>query len=314
MTVRAALPTCVLLAFASPGVALAQEGDSAHAEALFNTAMRLQDARLYEEACPKFAESKRIAPGVGVTLHLADCYERLGRKASALHEFREAHKMALERHDKRADVAAAHASALEAQVNQLTIAGAPAEGATGAGVLTLDGEPVSADDLGKPIPVDPGDHTVTITSPGQPPRTFSAHVGAGALLTTVTVDSPGPAPAPPLIVPLPSAAPPDTEGDLPARTPGNWIGAELMGAGLAGLGIGAILVPANKMNTDTDCDPSHNTFRNWVPSIIAFSAGAVALGGGLIVYLSAPKRKTVAVVVAPTPLPGGGGATVQASF
>ncbi|MGO9834921.1 MAG: hypothetical protein ACLP1X_11945 [Polyangiaceae bacterium] len=312
MSARAVLPTCVVLAFVSPGVALAQEGDSAHAEALFNTAMRLQDARMYEEACPKFAESKHIAPGVGVTLHLADCYERLGRKASALHEFREAQKMALERHDKRADVAAAHASALEPLVNQLTIAGAPAEGTTG----TLDGEPVSVDNLGKPIPVDPGDHTVTITSPGQPARTFSAHVEAGALLTTVAVDSPGPAPAPPTIVPLPSGSPPAMDADLPARAPTNWIGAELMGVGLAGLGIGAILVPANKMNTDTDCDPSHNTLRNWVPSIIAFSAGAVALTGGLLLYLSAPKRKTVAaaVVVAPTPLPGGGGATVQASF
>ena len=137
MTARRLLPACLALALATPGIAQAQEGDPAHAEALFNTAMRLQDARMFEEACPKFAESKRLAPGIGVTLHLADCYERLGRKASALREFREAQKMALERHDKRADVASAHASALEPQVNQLTIAGAPAEGAAGAVVGTI---------------------------------------------------------------------------------------------------------------------------------------------------------------------------------
>jgi hypothetical protein len=310
MTARAVLPICLILALASPGIARAQEGDSAHAEALFNTAMRLQDARMFEEACPKFAESKRLAPGIGVTLHLADCYERLGRKASALREFREAQKMALDRHDKRADVASAHASALEPQVNQLTIAGSPAEGATGA--IALDGEPVSADSLGKPLSVDPGDHTVTITSPGQPPRTFSAHVEAGALATTVTLDSVGAAPAPPFLAPLSPAPPPPDADDLAARGPRHWIGAELIGAGLAGLGIGAILTPYNRMNTDKDCDPVH-MLKDWVPSIIAFSAGAVALGGGLIVYLSGPKRKT-ALVVAPTPLPGGGGATLQGSF
>ena len=187
-------------------------------------------------------------------------------------------------------MASAHANALEPQVNQLTIAGAPAEGAAGAGAITLDGEPVSVDELGKPLAVDPGDHTVTITSPGQPPRTFSAHVEAGALATTVTLgDAAGPSPAPPLIAPLPPSPPPADADDLAARTPRHWIGAELIGAGLAGQ-----RAALAALNGDLDA--------------------VTAVGGGLIVYLSAPKRTSVAVVVAPTPLPGGGGATLQGSF
>ena len=43
-------------------------------------------------------------------------------------------------------------------------------------------------------------------------------------------------------------------------------------------------------------------------------AGVVAAGAGLVVYLTAPKSTSVGLVVSPTPLPGGGGATMQASF
>ena len=303
--------------FALPGVAHAQAEDSAHAEALFNTAMKMQDARLYDQACPKFAESKQLAPGVGVTLHLADCYEKMGRKASAWREFREAEKLATLRHDKRADVAAAHASALEPQLNRLTITPPPGEGAPAAGTVLLDGQPVPVDDINKPLVVDPGDHTVTLTSPGQPSRTFDAHVEAGAPMTTVTLE-----PLPGAVLSLgasplsltPAAPEAAVTDDERARSSRHWLGAELMGIGLASIGVGAALTPLNKMADDPDCDPPQKQLKAWVPSIVAFSAGAVTLGTGLIVYLTGPKRKSVGVLVAPTPLPGGGGATVEGAF
>ena len=62
--------------------------DAARADASFKEAMQLRSGGHDAEACPKFAESQRLAPAVGVTLYLADCYEKTGRTASAWREFR----------------------------------------------------------------------------------------------------------------------------------------------------------------------------------------------------------------------------------
>ena len=72
-----------------------------------------------------FAESKRLAPGLGVTLYLADCYERIGRTASAWTEFKAAEGLARARSDQRAEVARALAQALEPKLERVTIVVAP---------------------------------------------------------------------------------------------------------------------------------------------------------------------------------------------
>src|SRR5258708_3956605 len=84
----------------------------ARADTLFTAAKQLRAGGQVADACPMFAESKRLAPAVGVTLYLADCYERLGRTASAWDQFRDAERLAHERGDeKRASVAHGRAQA-----------------------------------------------------------------------------------------------------------------------------------------------------------------------------------------------------------
>jgi hypothetical protein len=81
----------VLVSAASPRLARAQSADaSTQADAAFKEAQRLHAAGDDASACPKYAESKRLAPEVGVTLHLADCYAKTGKSASAWNEFQEA--------------------------------------------------------------------------------------------------------------------------------------------------------------------------------------------------------------------------------
>src|SRR5262245_19556565 len=89
-------------------LAHAAGGDAnAQADTAYKEAQRLHAAGDDASACPKYAESKRLAPEVGVTLHLADCYSKTGKTASAFKEFQDAEKMARAKGDtKRADLAA----------------------------------------------------------------------------------------------------------------------------------------------------------------------------------------------------------------
>jgi len=76
----------VALCMASSRVARAQEvssGSSAAAQALFDEAKRLIQQGDAAAACPKLEESERLEPGIGTKLNLANCYEKVGRTASA---------------------------------------------------------------------------------------------------------------------------------------------------------------------------------------------------------------------------------------
>jgi tetratricopeptide (TPR) repeat protein len=77
-----------LAAVSSPALlparpALAQSSDAAAARAMFEEGRKLVKAGKYAEACPKFEESLKLDRGVGTQFNLADCWERLGRTASA---------------------------------------------------------------------------------------------------------------------------------------------------------------------------------------------------------------------------------------
>ena len=77
-----------LASVTSDARAQARPEDRAAAESLFSDARRLMQAGDYEQACPKLEASRRLEPGLGTTLNLGDCYEKLGRTASAWGEFR----------------------------------------------------------------------------------------------------------------------------------------------------------------------------------------------------------------------------------
>src|SRR4051812_10257047 len=57
--------------------------------ALFDEARRLMADGKFAEACPKLEESQRMDPGIGILFNLGDCYEHLGRTASAWISFRD---------------------------------------------------------------------------------------------------------------------------------------------------------------------------------------------------------------------------------
>ncbi|HXX70446.1 MAG TPA: hypothetical protein VEK07_24910 [Polyangiaceae bacterium] len=171
----------------------ADSAEDAHAQTLFEAAMQLQKSGQIADACPMFAQSNRLAPGVGVSLHLADCYEHLGRTASAWSQFRAAERMARARGDvRRADLAHERALALAPNLDRLTVT-------TGAGPhegwhVVVDGAVLPADRWNTPLAVDPGDHLVLVQAPGRPGLPRRVHVDASHPTVLVNADELAPVP------------------------------------------------------------------------------------------------------------------------
>jgi hypothetical protein len=336
----------IVAALGAPGVARAQGSDVQQAEGLFNAAKALLDGGQVAEACAKFAQSKRLAPGLGVTLYLADCYERIGRFASAWTEFRTAEGLARERNDKRADVARDRAQALEPKLNRLIITVAPTVPQAGLQVL-LDGAATSPEEWGLPTPVDPGDHVVVVTSQGRTRRTINAHLGPENRSSAIRIDSLDDTPiSTPTPTPTPTPTSTSTSTSTPTSTPEataeatpdstdpgatrRWIGIGVGGAGVVGLGvgIGVGLAAKAKSNDANGCNgntcaqntPGANDHLSAVSmanaATVVFVIGAVAVAAGAVLYFTAPHpaSPSASVAIAPTAMPGGGGAILAATF
>src|SRR5262245_30897133 len=105
-----------------PAGAEATASEKATAQALFDEGRKLASSGRFAEACPKLEESLRLDPGIGTRFHLANCYERAGRTASAWTTFLEVAAAAKEaKQPEREKVARDRASALEPKLSRLTI-------------------------------------------------------------------------------------------------------------------------------------------------------------------------------------------------
>ena len=277
------------------------------ADALFNAGRSLVEAGEYVDACPKFSEAQALAPGLGGTLYLADCYERTGRTASALVEFKRAEQIAITRHDKRGAIAHDRGLALESHVPQLALVvteRARAQGVT----LTRDGELVPPSQWDAPQTIDPGDHEIVVSAPSKTTRhmtvTLAPVKGTVAATIDALEDRPAQSPAAPLpaeevYLPSFSDAPPTQK----------TIGLIVGGVGIVGVGVGAALgiLAGSKLSQSNDgpcdasdhCSPQGLDLRKDSDHLANASTGVfvgagAALAGGVILYLTAPKRSRVA--------------------
>jgi hypothetical protein len=340
----------VAVVLASAGIGRAQPAAQApavadaRADALFTEGKELRDAGRYADACSKFAQSKELAPGVGVSLHLADCYERVGRTASAWREFRAAEKLAIEHADKRSEIAGSRAKALEAKLNRLTVQIAPAEGQGGV-QLKVDGVSLPPESWNAALVIDPGDHVIVYAAPGQTPTTFTAHVDELTSDATVRVDGvhsdgtaassaappapaasePPPAPAAPpadsSVAASPVAVPPAAEAATPSNDYANRRGTAygLVAAGFVGIGVGAVLLAENTPSAPpgTRADLVRPNPDMTTGAAVAFAAAGIALVSAFVVYFTTPHAKdakAAALLVSPTALPGGAGGFLSAAF
>lgn len=270
---RLALPALALALSGAPASARA-DGDDADAVAkkLYDEGTAAMDQGDFATACPLLEEVARLKPsGIGAKLTVAECYESVGRLASALKAYAAAEALATSagQADRRAR-AAAHVATLRARVGTATIDVPPAARGIGGLEITFDGAALEASQWSVAVPVDPGRHTVRASAPGHAPfvGTFEARDGARAALSielaplaTPRPEEPAPPPkaSPP---PVAGSSPPPPEKPAPASpaAPRSLV-VPVVAAGAAVVGYGAAVgafigLRAEHRTADAECDPA----------------------------------------------------------
>jgi hypothetical protein len=328
-----------VLAFASsPSIAFAQSGQQIdEARKLFLEARQLVAERQYAEACPKFEKSLEIERGIGTMYNLADCWELLGRTASAFRMFVSTAKAARSiGQDDRAKLARERAAALLPRLSRLLVTvGAPAEGIT---VWRNDSQ-IDETAWGVASVIDPGVYQIKATAPGK--QTWTARVEIPERATTISVTVPPlvdvAATSKPVVVPVPApktktkaiaAAPNAAPLPPPERPPyadsssgsNRLIALSIGAAGVGALVAGVVLALDYRSKNDeasgicpaaVNCSRAEverhgqlvddaRTARNW--AYLAFGVGGAAIAGATAIYVASPSpraRSSARVGVSP---------------
>lgn len=119
----------------------------------FQDGIALYNRGEFERACREFEASLALFSGVGSRGKLAECYERIGRTASAWRLYREVLRLA--RDEARRTLARKRIADLEPRLARLTIEVGAASGLDGF-TVARNGVAISAPSFGQPIIVDPG--------------------------------------------------------------------------------------------------------------------------------------------------------------
>jgi hypothetical protein len=307
-----------VLVLAAPAIARADE----RADVLFREGRTLLDAKKYDEACPKLAESQKAEPGAGTLVALSLCHEGQGKTATAYRELKEA--AALGRKNGRNDLANAadkRAAALEPTLPRLVVR--MPEGARGYDVK-CDAD--KCDAIDKPFAVDPGEHRVEVSATGKTSKSYVVRLAAGATveiivekLDDVPVVAAPRQPPPAHVVPV-LTEPPPVEADSGNKgTAQRIVGGGLIAAGVVGLGAGAYFAGrALSQNADADGgkDPSARdaSKKSMQTAMISVAAGTGAITAGAIVYILAPKAASKSAMIVPDAGPTHAGVGVVGAF
>jgi len=265
------------------------------------------DANDYATACPKLEEAVKLVPeGIGAKLTLAECYEGIGKLASAWSQY-EIGKSLAERagQKERAERAAARAEALRGRLATLTIEVPEAVQKIPGVTVARAGAALGREQWGMALPVDVGSYEITATAPGYKPWTRNVEVLKDGESASVRVDE---------IAPIECARPAEeckrpvapvvVQRAAPETSWRRVLGLGLMGLGAEGLILGAVLgglaiqknvqSKAGGLCTAEDyCKPEGLELRSEAVglgngSTAALVLGGAALVGGVALFATAP--------------------------
>jgi hypothetical protein len=292
------------------------------ADALFREARGLLQAKNYEAACPKLAESYRLDPVPGTLFNLADCEEKQGRIASSLLRWQslvDLLTVSKRLTDPRLPAARKKVEGLGARVPKLTLRLRPTKLDV---VVFRDGIELRGAGLEAALPVDPGEHSVLVRAPYRHDRSYKITLqeGESRELELEPGEPDGTEPRPlALPVPTASAAPsassppvasaPEPPPPSPPLVPasGGWqrpAGLVVGGVGLAsliGAGVTGVMMMGHRQTVDEDCNRAARTCstqrgqdaadagKALAPVNLAlWILGAAGVGAGAYLYLTAP--------------------------
>lgn len=333
------LLSCTLL-FAL--VSIASADNKSKADQLFKQGKKLMGEKKYSEACDAFEQSFKLDPGIGGEMNIARCYEEWGKLGRAYKAYQKAEQMALDAKDDRAPKIEVFVKNLEPNVPKLTLrlkAGEPKDVQA-----TLDGERLDPKLIGAAIYLDPGPHTIEYKTESGETKKKVIPVERGGN-PEITIE------AGPVEVAKPDGGHGDDhkvvdnkhdEPERPRTTPEPGRNMRIAGLVVGGVGVVAIGVSSYMTlsarskyndalakycgNMTNNCDDTgltltHDARHEANVATFVFIAGAAAVGGGVALYLLAPKghhtrreRSDEAWYIVPTAAPGYGGIVLGGSL
>jgi tetratricopeptide (TPR) repeat protein len=330
--VASAAAFCLLLACP---VAHAQAQDQAAARALFQDGRRLLKAGKYEEACRTLEAASKLYASSGILLNLGDCYEKVGRTASAWTEFGEAAAVAARaRRNDQVSEAKRRQAAVEPKLTRLTIR---VTGEVTGLAISRDQTDLAAAAWGDAIPVDPGTHEIHAEAPGHEPWTKTIVVSTAGQTMTVEVPPLAAPPPPPPIheAQQPASATPDGAVSLeapPARPRSHAVDWVLVGGGVAVGVAGGVLwdLGASHARTASNADTTtksgyqaaqsdYNSARTlFYIGVAGAAVGAAAATVGVVLMIAGGGARhgpsIGAIQASPWIASGGGGLQVSGGF
>jgi tetratricopeptide (TPR) repeat protein len=308
MKLAVTLATIVALA------SVASADKKERADALFKEGKKLMGEKRYSDACNAFEESFKLDPGIGAQLNIAKCYEEWGKLGRAYLSYQAAEKAAREASppDPRADKIKEIITELDTQVPRLTVK-LPKDAPKGFQV-TMDKKPITV--LGEAFVVDPG------------PKTLEWWVGNGPKKQKIVSVERGGESEVTLDVPKGTVIKPEGGGEGDGKGDGNGDveptpepekasvpgraqrigGIALGGAGVLAIGVSSVMTLSarGKYNDALDMycngmkntcnaqglDITHDARSTANTATVIFLVGVAAVGGGVALYLLAPKASS----------------------
>lgn len=213
------LPLSGLLFVAASARAQARVDARAASVAALTEAKRLAAAGDTAAACAKYGESYSLDAQLDALLPLSDCFEQSGKLASAYNAFRDAVEVAQRAGDPRASVAEARAQKLRPRLSYLTVE-VLQDRRLPALAVERDGFRLGSSAWGVPMPVDAGQHVVSVSAYGYKPWQTTVDVqgeGAAPYVEVPLLEKLPEAPA--VVAVAPPVAPPSSQPASPALQP-----------------------------------------------------------------------------------------------
>jgi hypothetical protein len=204
------------------------------AQGLYDEAKTLAANGDWAAACPKLESSKQLVADMKTVYRLAECYEHVGKPASAWRNYREAAIAATKAGETpKARAALDRAAQLEPKLPKLSVSSLAGDAAE----LRIDDIVIPPPWVGAPFPVDPGEHAVIVSAPDKKPFKATLTIPNDTSTTSISV----PALEDTVKEPMPLPSPVEAKNTSSASSTTRTLGMVMVGGGVVLTGVGVFL-------------------------------------------------------------------------